>query len=42
MTWALMREAAIRRHRWMNLVYEGGCPIRWARHMALIRAVYGW
>jgi len=40
--WSAMRAAAIRRHAIVNLCLEGGCPVRWQRHMALIRAVYGW
>jgi len=40
--WSVMRAAAIERHRVVNLCLEGGCPVRWQRHLALIRAVYGW
>jgi len=40
--WSAMRAAAIRRHAIVNLCLEGACPVRWQRHMALIRAVYGW
>ncbi len=39
---SMMRAAAIQRHRIVNLCLEGGCPVRWQRHMALVSAVYGW
>ena len=39
--WSAMRAAAIARHRWFNLVFEGGCPLRWEDHMRVIRAFYG-
>lgn len=40
--WTIMREAAIDRHRYLNERYEGSCPRRWAVHMAIVRAFYGW
>lgn len=39
--WSAMRAAAIRRHAIVNLRLEGGCPLRWRRHTAPIRAIYG-
>jgi hypothetical protein len=42
MFWLMMRQAAVQRHWWLNQVFEGGCPYRWARHLAMIRIVYGW
>jgi hypothetical protein len=42
MIWHMMREAAIGRHRMINVTLEGGCPIRWEGHMAVIRAFYGY
>lgn len=38
----LWREAAIERHKVVHKVFEGGDPSKWAAHMAVIRAVYGW
>jgi hypothetical protein len=40
--WDIMRTAAVMRHRWINLVFEGSCPTQWAQHMRVIRAVYGY
>lgn len=40
--WTIMREAAIDRHRYLNERYEGSCPVRWAAHMSVVRAFYGW
>jgi len=41
MIWASMREAALWRHWWVNQVLEHGCPWCWQRHLAMIRAIYG-
>ncbi len=38
----LMRDAAIYRHRWVWLLFEGQDPAKWPAHMSVIRAVYGW
>jgi hypothetical protein len=40
--WHFMRQAAIARHAMVNSMYEGGDPDRWAAHMAMIRAFYGY
>lgn len=42
MTWIMLRNAAYARHRWYNLVYEGGCPVRWQWHLQMLRSFYGW
>jgi hypothetical protein len=41
MLWLMMRRAAVQRHWIVNQMLEGGCPIRWRWHMAMIRVVYG-
>jgi hypothetical protein len=40
--WDLMRDAAIDRHRFLNIHFEDSCPKKWAIHMAIVRAFYGW
>lgn len=40
--WHLLRLAAIARHRWFNITFEDGCPVKWEEHMALIRKFYGY
>jgi hypothetical protein len=40
--WDLMRAAAIERHRFLNVHFEDSCPKKWATHMAIVRAFYGW
>lgn len=41
--WHAMREAAIGRHRLVNLVFEGGNPVSWnGFHMPMIRGFYGY
>ena len=42
MMWHLLRAAAIARHRWFNIMFEGGDPEKWESHMALIRKFYGY
>ena len=42
MLWIVMRNAALRRHWYVNQMLEGGCPLRWQWHLAMVRAVYGW
>lgn len=37
-----LRYAAIARHRYLNVAFEGACPIKWEAHMRIIRAVYGY
>jgi hypothetical protein len=41
-SWDLMRAAAIERHRFLNVHFEDSCPKKWAAHMAIVRAFYGW
>lgn len=40
--WSLMRDEAIKRHRIVWKVLEGGRPEAWPAHMAVIAMVYGW
>lgn len=40
--WHLMRAAAIDRHRILNVAFEASCPIKWATHMRIVRAFYGY
>lgn len=40
--WSLMRDAAIARHRFLNDAFESSCPKKWAVHMQIVRAFYGW
>jgi len=39
---ALMRAAAIERHRIVWRTFEGARPEAWPAHMRVIAAVYGW
>lgn len=39
--WHVMRERAIARHAFVNLVFEGCNPFTAAMHAAVIVAVYG-
>lgn len=41
LTWAIMRAAAIERHRILWRTLEGSRPEAWPAHCAVIRAVYG-
>ncbi len=41
MFWVFMRQAALQRHWIFNQMVEGGCPVRWQLHLAIVRAVYG-
>lgn len=38
----MMRHAAIMRHRFLNVVFEDSCPVKWEAHMRIVRAVYGY
>lgn len=38
----MMRNAAVARHLWFNMVVECGCPAHWRWHAEMIRKVYGW
>jgi hypothetical protein len=38
----MMRDAAIARHRFLNVMFEAACPVAWERHMRIVRAVYGY
>lgn len=40
--WAIMRDAAIDRHRFLNVTFEGSCPIKWEDHMRIVRGFYGY
>lgn len=41
-TWAIMRRAAIARHRWLNILLEDGDADAWAVHMLIVRSFYGY
>jgi hypothetical protein len=41
LTWWLMRQHAMWRHSQVNYWLEGGCPVRWKQHEAMVRAFYG-
>jgi hypothetical protein len=38
--WSMMRDAAISRHRIVNLLFENGDPTKWEPHMIVIRKFY--
>jgi hypothetical protein len=40
--WHIMRAAAIARHRWLNVMFEGSCPVKWAEHMLIVKGFYGY
>lgn len=40
--WNLMRDAAIERHRFLNVHFEASCPTKWAVHMQIVRNFYGY
>lgn len=42
MVWDMMRDAAIARHRCLNVLFENSCPIAWAAHMNIVRSFYGY
>lgn len=40
--WATLRQCAVWRHMWWNLVLEGGDREKWKTHEDIIRKFYGW
>lgn len=41
LTWLVLRQTAIMRHRAWNVVFEGGDPEMWKPHKEIVRSVYG-
>jgi hypothetical protein len=39
--WQTMRDAAVMRHRLVNIIFEGSNPDKWPLHEFIIKCVYG-
>jgi hypothetical protein len=41
LTWLLLRQAAMMRHRFWNRIFEPGDPDLWKLHKEMVRRFYG-